>query len=287
MATTRQVLRNLAWSVLLVAGMALVLCLTSWIVWGPDGIPWALAGAVAAALLLPGLPAGLVLRAHRARPIPYAALPEIHDALAALAARAGIHARPRLCWCPARQPNAFALDDAGVPVVVITDGLLRRLTPPELMAVLAHELAHIANGDLKIMRLADGLGRITGLMAWLGIALLALNLPLILLGAVTVPLAAVLLLIAAPGLVGLMQLALSRTREFAADLEAARLTGDPAALARALLALERSGPWEAIFRLRHQGPGLLRTHPATAERVRRLAAMARPLRPPLPIRTGG
>jgi heat shock protein HtpX len=162
--------------------------------------------------------------------------------------------------------------------MALTDGLLRSLDSRELAAVLAHETAHAAHGDLDLMNLADVISRVTAALSMAGQFLLVLNLPLLLLGAAPVSWALVLVLVFAPGASSLLQLALSRTREFSADAEAARLTGDPLALASALGKMERaeSGFWSGVFLPgnRSPHPSLLRTHPAHAERIARLRELA-------------
>ena len=124
------------------------------------------------------------------------------------------------------------------------------------------------------MNLADTMSRITTLFSYVGMFLLLVNLPLIAAGAVVVPWPLVLMLLFAPTLMSLLQLALSRSRELDADLDAARLAGDPEGLASALVKLERYQGrfWESVLLPgRHvPEPSLLRTHPPTEERVRRL-----------------
>jgi heat shock protein HtpX len=157
----------------------------------------------------------------------------------------------------------------------------------ELTAVLAHEVAHIAHGDLRVMGLADSVSRLTSLFALTGQILLLLALPWFLVGGqmVEVNWLALLVLLLSPHLALLVQLGLSRVREFDADLKAAALTGDPEGLALALARIERaSRSWLSIL-LPGWGnpePSWLRTHPATAERIRRLRTLASsPARPGL------
>jgi heat shock protein HtpX len=116
-------------------------------------------------------------------------------------------------------------------------------------------------------------------MSLIGQFLVLLNIPLLLLGEVTIPWVAILVLILAPGLSGVLQLALSRTREYAADLGAVRLTGDPRGLASALHRLEQLNRG-LLSRLFPGGggmpiPNILRTHPETEERVERLLRLER------------
>ena len=106
--------------------------------------------------------------------------------------------------------------------------------------MLAHEISHVAHEDIKVMALADMVSRFTSLMSTVGIISLFLNIGSYASGAGgSVPWLAVAVLLASPTVGGLLQMALSRTREFDADLGAAMLTGDPDGLASALAKLER------------------------------------------------
>jgi heat shock protein HtpX len=182
--------------------------------------------------------------------------------------------------------NAFAVGRREDAVIAVTDGMLRVLNLRELTGVLAHEISHIRNRDLWLMGIADLAGRLTRLMTLLGLALLLVNLPLWLGGVASVPWLLIPLLVFAPQITVLLQLALSRAREFDADLDAAGLTGDPDGLASALAKLERyqHGVWEQILLpgQRLPEPSVLRTHPPTAERIARLEALSGA--PPLPTR---
>jgi heat shock protein HtpX len=136
------------------------------------------------------------------------------------------------------------------------------------------------------MGLADLLSRLTALLSNIGVVLVFLNLPLAMLGLATINWSAVVLLLAAPTMGTLLQLALSRAREYDADATAAALTHDPEGLAQALLRLERQqGSWveQLLLGRRMPDPSLLRTHPPTAERIRRLQAIARDLPTGRPI----
>jgi heat shock protein HtpX len=160
----------------------------------------------------------------------------------------------------------------------VTDGLIRQLGLRELIGVLAHEVSHVRSNDLWVMGLADMFSRATSILSLLGQMLLLINLPLLLFSAATmINWWVILLLIFAPTLASLAQLALSRTREHHADLNAVQLTGDPDGLASALVRIEQTqGGWlERIF-LPGRGvpaPSVLRTHPETSERVERLMAL--------------
>lgn len=205
---------------------------------------------------------------------------------AELAARAGLPAVPVPHYVPSGVVNAFATGSKHHAAIALTDGLLRSLTPRELTGVLGHEIAHIANEDLRVMGLADSISRLTHLLALLGQLAIVLSLPALLLGVTEVNWPALLLLAVAPQLALLAQLGLSRVREFDADRLAAELTGDPHGLASALAKIERvSRSWRAwlLPGWGNPEPSWLRTHPATAERIERLLELAPPpAMPPFP-----
>ena len=248
------------------------------LLFGRDGLWIAVLTSLVALLIQPATGARLTLALYRARPIAVHQAPELWRRTAELAARAGLPATPVLHYVPSPLVNAFAVGTRRRSAIALSDGLLRTLNQREIAGVLAHEIAHIANGDLRVMNLADFVSRLTALLAIVGQLLLLLALPRILAGDLEVDLLALLLLAVSPHLALLAQLGLSRVREFDADLAAARFTGDPAGLASALAKIERvSRSWRRWF-LPGWGnpePSWLRTHPATEERVGRLLSLAR------------
>jgi heat shock protein HtpX len=272
-------LRNLVQSVLLLGGMAAIAAVCVAAFFGPAGVVWAVLGVVGAFLIGPQIPKGYLLSLYGARPLAPHELPEAHRLLVSLARRAGLPAVPALYYVPSAVPNAFAVGSPESAAIAVSDGLLRSLSLREFAGVMAHEISHIANCDLWIMGLADVMSRVTALMSMLGQFILLVNLPLLLVGAVTVPWVVPILLIFAPTIMSLLQLALSRAREFEADLGGAQLTGDPMGLAAALVKLERRQGrfWEEILLpgRRIPDPSLLRTHPPTEQRVERLRELAR------------
>jgi len=275
---------NTLQSLFLIAGMALLLSAVGWFFAGPAGV-WLALGVCALILAFgPQLSPRLVLGMYRARPLDRSAAPELYALVAELSRRADLERMPRLYYIPSQMMNAFAVGTRDDAVIGLTDGLLRRLQLRELAAVLAHEISHVRHNDMWVMNLADVLSRMTIALSQAGLLLLLFTFPLLLFGLLDISFTALLLLIFAPTLTTLLQLALSRSREFDADLGAVRLTGDPAAMASALAKLERyQGGWlEQIFMpgRRLPEPAWLRTHPPTAERIERLQSLSpRPVSP--------
>jgi heat shock protein HtpX len=180
-------------------------------------------------------------------------------------------------YLASRQSNAFVVGGQEDPALALTDGLLRQLDGRQLTGVIAHELGHLHNGDTSIMSLSDLVARLAQWTGWVGLWSAIATVPLAISQGTLMPLMLSLLLVVLPMVVALMQLALSRSREYDADLEAVRLTGDPEGLARALIVLDVSDRriWERIVvgRSRAPDPLLLQTHPRTTDRVRRLRAL--------------
>jgi heat shock protein HtpX len=222
----------------------------------------------------------MIMRFFRARQLDPRHGSQIVHVVDVLSDRAELAVPPRVYVIPSMTLNAFATGTPQNAVIGITEGMLRRLGINELAGVLAHEISHIRNNDLAVMGLADIMTRLTQVLAYLAIVLALVNLPAIVLGEAEFHLLALALLYLAPTAGSLIQLALSRTREYDADLEAASLTGDPASLASALEKLERyQGRFWEDMRLPVPGrripqPSLLRSHPKTEDRVARLRALA-------------
>lgn len=281
---SRKFARQHAWSnrlqtVLLMALLLVISGLTGSLILGELGFWTALFGAGFALLFEPVAAWRLTLRLYRARPIYPDQAPLLWQMVSGLAQRAGLPAPPVLYYLPSAVINAFAVGNRKHSAIALTDGLLSRLTQRELAGVLGHEISHIANGDLKVMGLADYISRLTNLFSGVGQILILLSLPLLLTEGYSVninPLA-ILLLVFSPHLALLTQLGLSRVREFDADLKSASLTGDPMGLASALAKIERAQrSWLSVL-LPGWGnpePSWLRSHPATEARIERLTRYA-------------
>lgn len=227
------------------------------------------------------------LAAYNAQPIARQEAPELYDMVARLSDRAGIP-MPKLFFVPTKSPNAFATGrDPEHASVAVTQGIVDLLTPEELEGVLAHELTHVRNRDTLTQAVV---GTIAGAITFLG--------RILTFGALYGPVTRdnrrggnlfglLFLIVLAPLAAGLLQMAISRTREYSADLGSAEITGNPAALASALEKLEAMGhqipmngnpamsPLLIVNPLSSEGlMSLFRTHPPTQERIRRLLELA-------------
>jgi len=230
----------------------------------------------------------IALAMHGARPLAPGQLPWLESTVASLARRADMP-MPRLYLIPTPTPNAFATGRSpSHAAVAVTTGLLELLDRREIAGVLAHELAHVRNRDTLISTVAATLaGVITHaaqMLFFFGGAFLGRDRD----EDEGSGLASLGMLLVAPIAATILQLAVSRSREYAADASAAALTGDPDALADALARLEHGAerlPYERAPATAHlfivnplRGGGLLSlfsTHPPTEERIRRLRLMAR------------
>lgn len=225
----------------------------------------------------------LVLTMHKARPISPSDAPRLYSMVQELATSAGLP-MPRIYMMPSNSPNAFATGrNPQHAVVAVTQGILQLLDENELRGVLAHELAHIQNRDMLIGSIAATLAGAISMLAFFArwgamfggfggrddreggiIGLLA--------AAIVAPIAAILI-----------QMAVSRSREYAADNSGARIAGSPSGLANALAKLEGAAqkrPMQAnpasahmfiVNPLRGKSVwNLLSTHPPIEERIRRL-----------------
>jgi heat shock protein HtpX len=224
----------------------------------------------------------IALKASRARPLPEAEAPELHRIVRDLAQRAGVP-MPRLYLIPSEQPNAFATGrNPQHAAVAVTEGLLRHLNMEQAAAVLAHEMAHIRNRDILVSSIA---AMVAGAIAAVANILQFQFLfgggddddnPLGFIGVLVA-------MIVAPLAATLIQLGISRQREFLADATAARMLGEGRPLAEALETIERGAqaipmavnPATASLYIANPLPrrgmaNLFSTHPPVQERVRRL-----------------
>jgi len=229
----------------------------------------------------------IVLSMYHAWEVSPEEAPCLHRVVEELAAMAGIH-KPRVCLVPEDAPNAFATGrDPEHAVVAATEGILRLLTPEQLRGVIAHEIGHIANRDILIQTIAGVMGSAIVTLANI------FQFTAIFSGnrneeGGSNSIAALVLAFLAPVATGLIQIALSRSREYLADDTGAKLCGHPRDLATALAKL---GEYSGRIPMRAGNPcteqmfivtpaflsggiaSLFSTHPPLEERIARLERM--------------
>ncbi|MEL6553464.1 MAG: M48 family metalloprotease [Cyanobacteria bacterium J06621_11] len=227
------------------------------------------------------------LSAFKAQPTPREEQPELYARIEKMCDRANLP-HPKFYIIPSESPNAFATGrDPEHAAIALTQGIMSLLPADELDAVIAHELTHVRNRDTLIQAVA---GTLSGSLTYLGriLTIGALYFPVARIGRRgNNPLAILFLLIIGPFSAGLLRMAISRTREFAADAGAAEITENPLALVRALEKLEEIGQENPIHGNPAYAPlfivnplskkglmNLFLTHPPTEDRIERLKAIA-------------
>jgi heat shock protein HtpX len=282
---------NYARTAILMAAMTGLFLALGWALGGQQGMTIALVVATGMNFFSYWFSDRMVLRMYGAREIGPQDAPRFHAIVAGLAARAGMP-MPRVFIMENDQPNAFATGrNPENAAVAATTGLLRMLDEREVAAVMAHELAHVRNRDSLIMTITATLAGAIGMIANFGMMFGAgardSNGRPNPVGAILGIAAAIL----APLVAGLVQMAISRGREYEADRIGAEICGDPAALASALDKISRGA--QAIHNDRAEAnpasahlfivnplaggtrDSLFSTHPATENRIAQLLALAR------------
>lgn len=220
---------NLFKTGVLLAGITALFLVIGFLLGGQQGMVIALVFALGTNLFAYWNSDKMVLRLYRAEPVDARTQPELLRMVQELAANAGIP-EPRAYIMHNPQPNAFATGrNPENAAVAVTTGLMERLEPHEVRAVLAHELAHIKHRDTLIMTITATLAGAIGMLANFAFFFGGSRD-----GERANPLAGILIAILAPMAAMLVQMAISRTREYSADQGGADISGDPLALASAL-----------------------------------------------------
>ena len=275
---------NTAKTAMLLAAMTGLFLAIGYMLGGEAGMLIAFALAAAMNLFAYWNSDKMLLRMHGARQVDWRSAPGLYGLVEQLSRKAGLP-MPKVYLIETEQPNAFATGrNPENAAVAVTRGLMRRLTSEELAGVLAHELAHIRNRDTLIMTITATIAGAVGMLA--NFALFfggSRNNPLGLVGVL-------LVMFLAPVAAMLVQMAISRTREYAADRGGAEICGQPLWLADALAKIERAARGieneraEANPATAHlfivnplngrRMDGLFTTHPSTENRIARLREMA-------------
>ncbi|HLW04851.1 MAG TPA: zinc metalloprotease HtpX [Azoarcus sp.] len=225
----------------------------------------------------------MVLKMYKAREVDETSSPYLYNMVRELAQRADLP-MPKVYIIDEQQPNAFATGrNPENAAVAATTGIMQLLSERELRGVMAHELAHVKHRDILISTMSATVAGAISVLAQFGLFFGGRG------GERPNPLFAILIMILAPMAAMIIQMAISRTREFGADKGGAEISGDPLALASALAKIEsyakgipmgaaerhpETGQMMIINPLSGNMRGLFSTHPETRERIARLQAMA-------------
>jgi heat shock protein HtpX len=278
---------NLLKTAVLMAAITALFMAVGAMIGGRAGMLMALAVAIAMNFFSYWFSDKLVLKMYNAREVDAGSAPQFYAMVRELAQKAGLP-MPRVYLIDEQAPNAFATGrNPEHAAVAATTGILRVLSERELRGVMAHELAHVKHRDILISTISATMAGAIGMLANFAMIFGGRDGE----GRPANPIVGILVMILAPIAASLIQMAISRAREFEADRGGAEISGDPQALASALQKIHRYAqgmPLETAERhpetaqMMIMNPlsggglkGLFSTHPSTEERVARLLAMVR------------
>jgi len=271
-------------TIILMGVLSAIIVSLGYVFGGRSGLTMAFIFAIGSNFFTYWFSAPLALKMNGAMPVSREEAPQLYQIVERLAERAKIPV-PSIYVIPTDAANAFATGrDTNHASVAVTEGIMRLLDWNELEGVLAHELSHVKNGDILITSIAAVLASVITMVAHYGMYWgsgrddrdRGVN-----------PLFAIVLMILAPFAAMLIQMAISRSREYEADASGARLCGKPLELAEALQDIEdmsRRAPMQAnpafssLYIIKPDPMStitkLMSTHPPTADRIARLKQMA-------------
>ena len=276
---------NLMKTAILMAAITALFMAIGSLLGGRSGMMLALAVAVAMNFFSYWFSDTMVLKMYKAQQVDETSAPQFYGMVRELAQKAGLP-MPKVYLIDEDAPNAFATGrNPEHAAVAATTGILRSLSERELRGVMAHELSHVKHRDILISTVSATMAGAISMLANFAMFFGGRNSE----GRSTNPIVGILVMLLAPLAASLIQMAISRSREFEADRGGAEISGDPQALASALQKIQRISqglPLETTERHPETAQmmiinplsagglrGLFSTHPSTEERVERLLAM--------------
>ena len=276
---------NLMKTAILMAAITALFMASGSLLGGRSGLMLALAVAVAMNFFSYWFSDTMVLKMYKAQQVDETSAPQFYGMVRELAQKAGLP-MPKVYLIDEDAPNAFATGrNPEHAAVAATTGILRSLSERELRGVMAHELSHVKHRDILISTVSATMAGAISMLANFAMFFGGRNSE----GRSTNPIVGILVMLLAPLAASLIQMAISRSREFEADRGGAEISGDPQALASALQKIQRIAqglPLETTERHPETAQmmiinplsagglrGLFSTHPSTEERVERLLAM--------------
>jgi heat shock protein HtpX len=269
---TRKIL-NIIHSLIIILGTALLLCLAAYLIYGVFGILFVLFVWITTVFLVSILKPNVIAKLYNARKVNENELPKLYALVNILSEKADLEKAPDVYYIPYSEPIILSASLKDNAAIAVSGGMLQLLDYDEMYGVLAHEISHIKNRDIWVMQITDIASRLATFVAYIGQVLMIVLLP-VLLDDLVFFWMLFIVLAAIPPITKLMQLSLSRVREYAADLDSVMLTGSPKYLINALYKIN-SIEESVIYKLfnpfyKPAEPSLLRTHPSTKNRIKKL-----------------
>lgn len=266
-------LRNNLQSLLLMISLAALLATIGWLIVSNHGLALMLLGGFILLMSIRRFSPQHLLTRFDAQELTEEDAPELIDCIQRLSRDAGLSRPPRVYCGTQPSINAFTLKLHDEHIIVISHTLIKHLNEHETQAVLAHEISHIYHDDVSVMLVANRLALITRSLTILGMVMMAI-MPMLSLQNITVPWQLIISLLLAYFVSRLLQLSLSRAREFYADIIAVQLTHDVPSMVSALKKIEQVNRNHWMNRIKTvSSTPLLQEHPSTQTRIRCLLGL--------------
>lgn len=265
---------NIVQSLIIIVGTAFLLALASFLIIGYYGLVIVVSLWLLMIFILPSIDPKRVLKSYDSRELLYHEVPNLYNGIYRLSKNADLKIPPKLYYIKSSAFIAFSTGTKNNSAIALSDGILRVLDNNELYGVLGHEISHIKNNDIWIMQISDIASKIATSVAYTGQFILLLLSPFLLLSDSLYFFILFFIFLSIPPLSILMQISLSRIREYGADIDAVILTNDSKGLKDALLKLNiiEDNILKKLFNpfSKSEEPSILRTHPSSKNRIKRL-----------------
>lgn len=268
---------NYIQSAIIIIGTSILIAIAAYLIYGALGIIIALSVWFILIFILPMIDPKSVLKVYNAKKLSYEDTPILYEMLQTLCENAKLQNPPTLYYIKSESSLAFSTGTKTNSAIALSDALFRMLNKQEVYGVLAHEISHIKNNDIWLMQVTDTASKVATLTAYIGQIILIVLLPFLDLSNLFFWIT-FFIFVVIPPITILLQLSLSRIREYGADLDSAILTGNPEFLKSALKKLDyiEENLFNQMFNpfSRSSEPSILRTHPSTKKRIQRLEELS-------------
>ncbi len=268
---------NYLQSFIVIFGTAILIAIAAALIYGSMGVILALTLWFLLIILIPIVNPRSVLKIYKAKKLSYDQVPALYEMIYSLSKKAKLEYPPKLFYIQSDSSLAFSTGTKGDSAIALSDALFKILNKEEIYGVLAHEISHIKNNDIWLMQITDTASKVASLVAYTGQILLLLLVPFIDIFNLSFWVTLLVFVLIPPFSI-LMQLSLSRIREYGADLDSAILTQNPRFLISALKKLDyiEENIFNQLFNpfSKSSEPSILRTHPSTKKRIQRLEELS-------------